>query len=116
GQVSMFYDAMIAKLITYGKDRQEALEQMRAALGKFVIRGISHNISFLQALVSHPRFMSGDIHTGFIGEEYSDGFSGADLTSEKAKVFLCVAAHIYLEDAYRACTISGQLPGRQRHI
>lgn len=116
GQVSMFYDAMVAKLITYGQNRKEALEQMQSSLGEFVIRGISHNISFLEAVMAHPRFASGDITTKFIEEEYPDGFFGAEITSETTKVFISVAALIYLEDAYRACTITGQMEGRQRLI
>lgn len=116
GQVSMFYDAMIAKLCTYGPTRTEALERMQSALGEYVIHGISHNISFLEAVMAHSRFASGDINTNFIDEEYPDGFFGAELTSETSKVFLAVAVHIFLEDARRACTINGQLPGRQRQI
>lgn len=116
GQVSMFYDAMVAKLITYGKNRQEALETMQSALGEFIIRGISHNISFLEALMAHKRFAAGDITTKFIEEEYPDGFFGAQINSETTKVFLAVGAHIYLEDARRACTINNQMEGRQRQI
>lgn len=116
GQVSMFYDAMIAKLITYGKTRKEAIEQMQMALGEYVIRGVSHNISFLEAVMGHAHFASGDISTKFIEEEYPDGFFGAQLTSETTRVFLAVAMHTFLEDARRAGTITGQLPGRQRHI
>jgi propionyl-CoA carboxylase alpha chain len=116
GQVSMFYDAMVAKLITYGKDRKEAIETMQSALGQYVIKGISHNISFLEAVMAHAKFSSGDINTNFIAEEYPDGFFGAELTSETTQVFLCVAMHIFLEDARRAITISGQMPGRQRLI
>lgn len=116
GQVSMFYDAMVAKLITHGTNRQQALEKMQSSLGEFVIRGISHNISFLEAVMAHPRFAAGDITTNFIQDEYPDGFFGAEITSETTKVFLSTAAHIYLEDAYRACTISGQMEGRQRQL
>jgi propionyl-CoA carboxylase alpha chain len=116
GQVSMFYDAMIAKLITYGANRKEAIENMQAALGQYVIRGVSHNISFLEAVMAHSHFAAGNITTHFIEEEYPDGFFGAELTSEMTKVFLCVGLHIFLEDAKRACTISGQMEGRQRHI
>ncbi|MDB2414945.1 acetyl/propionyl/methylcrotonyl-CoA carboxylase subunit alpha [Rickettsiales bacterium] len=114
GQVSMFYDAMVAKLCSYGDTRQEAIEHMQASLGKYLIRGISHNISFLEALMGHPRFASGDINTNFIEEEYPEGFFGAELTSESTKAFLCVGAYISLEDVKRAGTITGQLPGRQR--
>lgn len=116
GQVSMFYDAMISKLCTFGQTRAEAIEHMQSALGEYVIHGVTHNIGFLEALIGHERFKSGDINTNFIAEEYPDGFSGAELTSEKAKVFLCVAIYIHLEDAHRAITISDQIPGRQRVI
>ena len=107
---------MIAKLITYGRNRAQAIESMQSALGEYVIRGISHNISFLEALIAHKRFASGDINTNFIAQEYPDGFFGAELTSETTRVFLAVAAHIYLDDATRAARISGQMPGRERHI
>lgn len=116
GQVSMFYDAMIAKLITYGDDRKQAIENMQTALGKYVIRGVSHNISFLEAVMGHEKFMSGDITTKFIEQEYPEGFFGAELTSQTTKVFLAVAINIYIEDAKRAGTISGQVDGRHRLI
>ena len=116
GEVSMFYDAMIAKLCTHGATRKEATERMQAALGEYVIRGISHNISFLEAIMANPRFQKGDIATSFIAEEYPDGFLGAKLTSESSRIFLATAIHIYLTDAHRAARISGQLPGRRRQI
>ncbi len=116
GEVSMFYDAMIAKLCTHAPTRAEAIEYMQAALGDFVIRGISHNISFLEAVMSNPRFMKGDMSTNFIAEEYPDGFLGAELTSDITKVFLSVATHIYLTDAKRAAAITNQLAGRPRQI
>lgn len=116
GEVSMFYDPMVAKLITYGKDRTEAIKFMQGALGEYVISGISHNISFLEAVMAHPRFASGDISTNFIADEYPQGFSGAQLTEETTRVFLAVAVFVYLRDAHRAAAISGQVPGRQRQI
>jgi propionyl-CoA carboxylase alpha chain len=116
GEVSMFYDAMIAKLCTYAPTRAEATAQMQAALGEYVIRGISHNISFLEAIMANERFQSGDISTNFIAEEYPDGFLGAQLTSDTSRVFLAVALHIYLTDAQRAAQITGQLAGRERQI
>jgi len=108
-EVSMFYDAMIAKLCTYSDTRLGAIEQMKASLSTFVIQGISHNISFLEALINNPKFISGDIHTGFIEEEYPDGFSGAKLTSEITEVFLSTAIFIYLEEQKRAASINGQM-------
>jgi propionyl-CoA carboxylase alpha chain len=116
GQVSMFYDAMVAKLITYGSNRKEAIENMQSALGQYVIKGISHNISFLEAVMAHSKFASGDITTHFIAQEYPDGFFGAELTSDTTEVFISVAMYIFIEDAHRAITITGQMPGRQRLI
>lgn len=116
GEVSMFYDAMIAKLCTYGKDRNEALEHMKYALSSFVIQGISHNISFLEALVNHPRFAAGDIHTGFIDEEYPDGFSGAKLTSDINRVFLSTAIFCFIKQQERAASIQGQIDDQSDKI
>src|SRR3954468_3355353 len=77
GEVSMFYDPMIAKLVTWAPTRMEAIDAQVSALDQFVIDGISDNVDFLSALMQHPRFRSGDITTGFIAEEYPDGFYGA---------------------------------------
>lgn len=109
GEVSMYYDAMIAKLCTYSETRREAIEQMSKALSLFVIQGISHNISFLEALINHERFIKGDIHTGFIDEEYPDGFSGAKLTSVITEVFLATAIFIYITEQKRALSIPDQI-------
>ncbi len=116
GEVSMFYDAMIAKLITYGDDREQAINAMQHALGEYVIRGVAHNISFLEALMEHERFRKGDMSTNFIAEEYADGFSGANLDEEKTKVMLAVGTFVYLTDAHRAVTVSGQMDGQERQI
>ncbi|WP_375318611.1 acetyl-CoA carboxylase biotin carboxylase subunit [Candidatus Tisiphia endosymbiont of Oplodontha viridula] len=109
GEVSMFYDSMIAKLCTYGETREQAIEVMRSALSSYIIQGISHNISFLEAVISHPRFIVGDINTAFIEEEYPDGFSGASLTSEITKIFLATTIFIYMAEQKRASLISGQI-------
>ena len=116
GEVSMFYDPMVAKVCTYAPTRAEANEAMKKALSAYVIEGISHNMSFLEAILAHPRFVSGDISTNFIEQEYPGGFIGAELTSEITKVFLGVATTIFLRDAERAAKISGQTPGRERAI
>ncbi len=116
GEVSMFYDPMIAKLCSYGKTRDEAINYMKEALGDYVIRGVSHNISFLEAVMGHPRFVSGDIATSFIAEEYPDGFSGVGLTDETNRIFLATALHSYLTDVHRAANTSGQVPGRERQV
>jgi acetyl/propionyl-CoA carboxylase alpha subunit len=77
GEVSMFYDPMIAKLVTYAGTREEAIDRQVEALDSFVIEGIGHNVDFLSALMQHPRFRAGEITTGFIAEEYPEGFQGA---------------------------------------
>jgi propionyl-CoA carboxylase alpha chain len=116
GEVSMFYDAMVAKLITYGKNRAEAVERMQTALSEYVISGISHNISFLQAIFEHERFRAGNLSTKFIEQEYPKGFSGAELTEYKTKVLLSVGLYVYVKDAYRAAKITGQIPEKPRRI
>ncbi len=116
GEVSMFYDAMVAKVITYGETRSEAIKNMQSALGEYIIGGISHNISFLEALMAHPRFAEGNLSTNFIEQEYPDGFSGAELDEAKTKNMLSVGLFVYLKDAERAARISGQLPGLERRI
>ena len=79
GEIPMYYDSMIAKLIVHGKDRADAILKMQAALNEFVIRGIHSNIPFQAALMQHPRFHSGDFNTGFIAEEFPQGFSASDV-------------------------------------
>ncbi|AFC73326.1 acetyl/propionyl/methylcrotonyl-CoA carboxylase subunit alpha [Rickettsia montanensis] len=116
GEVSMFYDSMIAKLCTYGETREQAIELMRSALSSYIINGIAHNISFLEAVMLHPRFVSGDISTAFIQEEYPDGFSGASLTSEVTTVFLATAIFIYISEQRRASLISGNINNQANKI
>ncbi|AFC70971.1 acetyl-CoA carboxylase biotin carboxylase subunit [Rickettsia australis] len=116
GEVSMFYDSMIAKLCTYGETREQAIEVMRSALSSYIINGIAHNISFLEAVMLHPRFVSGDISTAFIQEEYPDGFSGASLTSEVTTVFLSTAIFIYISEQRRASLISGNINNQANKI
>jgi len=116
GEVSMFYDAMIAKVITHGDTRSDAIKYIQRALGEYVIGGISHNISFLEALMEHPRYAEGKLSTNFIEDEYPGGFFGAALDEEKNKALLSVGVFIYLRDAYRAVTTTGQLEGRARQI
>ena len=116
GEVSMFYDAMIAKLCTYSETREEAIELMKKSLGSFIIHGISHNISFLEALIHHERFGTGTIHTGFIDEEYPDGFSGAKLTSEINEVFLSTAILAFLTEQKRAVSLPNQLTDQSNKI
>lgn len=114
GEVSMFYDPMIAKLCSYGSTREQAIESMRDALGQFVIRGISHNISFIQAIFANPKFVAGDISTNFIEHEYKGGFTGATLTDEETAVMLISSVYVFLTCMKRDAQINGQLRGFSR--
>ncbi len=116
GEVSVYYDPMIAKVIASGESREEAIGHLRDALDGFYIDGVSHNISFLQALVGHPRFAAGDTTTDFIGEEYPDGFHPADVPHEQPAVPILVAAVINRRYVERAARISGQLPGHEHRV
>ena len=111
GEIPMFYDSMIAKLIVHGRDRGEAIAKMREALNAFVIRGISSNIPFQAALLAHPRFVAGDFNTGFIAENYAKGFSAADVKHEDPDFLVALAAYVQRRTRDRAARISGQLPG-----
>ena len=116
GEVSMFYDPMIAKLITYGQDRDDAINRMRAALDQFVIRGVSSNLPFLSALVAHEKFASGDINTNTIAEEYPEGFDAAAAAPEDPAPMVVVAAAMVRSYRDRAAKIDGQLDGHQRRV
>ncbi|MFS2112166.1 biotin carboxylase N-terminal domain-containing protein [Sphingomonas sp. Sphisp140] len=110
-EISMFYDPMIAKLITWGETRDEAADLQVAALDRFRIDGIGHNIDFLSALVQHPRFREGALTTGFIAEEYPEGFHGAPASDALKRKLAALAAVIDIERAERAAATSGQLNG-----
>ena len=105
----MFYDPMIAKLITWAPTRDEAADAQVAALDAFEIEGPGHNIDFLSALVQHPRFRSGNLTTGFIAEEYPDGFHGAPASPELLRQLAAIAAFAATAQADRARRIDGQL-------
>jgi propionyl-CoA carboxylase alpha chain len=109
GEVSMFYDPMIAKLITWGKTRDEAADLQIAALDRFEIEGLGHNIDFVSAIMQHPRFRSGELTTGFIAEEYPDGFHGAASTPELVKSLAAIAGFVATAEADRARHVDGQL-------
>ncbi|WP_300659514.1 acetyl/propionyl/methylcrotonyl-CoA carboxylase subunit alpha, partial [Hydrogenophaga sp.] len=111
GEIPMFYDSMIAKLIVHGKDRMDAIAKMREALNGFVIRGISSNIPFQAALLAHPKFVSGDFNTGFIAEHYSHGFRAEDVPHADADFLVALAAFVRRKSRERAAGLSGQLPG-----
>ncbi len=116
GEVSMFYDPMIAKLVTYGKDRNAAIARMQDALDAYYIRGVQHNISFLNALMVHPRFIEGRLTTNFIAEEYPDGFNAEMVPQDDPAKTIVVAAMIHRSYMDRAAHISGQLPSHEREV
>jgi len=111
GEIPMYYDSMIAKLIVHGTDRREAIAKMREALNGFVIRGVSSNIPFQSALLAHPKFVAGDFNTGFIAEHYAHGFRAEDVPHEEPKFLSALAAFVRRKSRERAAGISGQLPG-----
>ena len=111
GEIPMFYDSMIAKLIVHGRDRNDAIAKMRAALNGFVIRGISSNIPFQAALLAHPKFVTGEFNTGFIAEHYAKGFKAEDVPHDDPLFLVALAAFVRRKARERAAGISGQLPG-----
>lgn len=112
GEVSIFYDPMIAKLVTWGKTRDEAADLQIAALDQFEIEGLGHNIDFVSAIMQHPRFRSGDLTTGFIAEEYPDGFAGAAVADDIPPALAAIAGFIAAAEADRARRVDGQLGDR----
>jgi propionyl-CoA carboxylase alpha chain len=116
GEIPMYYDSMIAKLIVHGKDRTEAIEKMRFALNDFVIRGIHSNIPFQAALLQHPRFVSGDFTTGFIAEEYPDGFKKDSVQPADPKRLAALAAFMRYRYLEHIQMIDGQLAGHEMTI
>lgn len=116
GEIPMFYDSMIAKLIVHGRDRTEAIARMRQALNGFVIRGISSNIPFQSALLAHPDFGSGNFNTGFIAQHYAGGFQAEDVPHEDPLFLVALAGFIRRKAREREAGISGQLPGHEVRI
>jgi len=114
GEVSMFYDPMIAKLVTYGEDRTQAIERMQHALDEYYIDGVQHNISFLNALMVHPRFLEGRLTTNFIAEEYPDGFNSSDVPQEDPAKSIVITACVHRGHTDRASRLSGQMAGYER--
>jgi propionyl-CoA carboxylase alpha chain len=116
GEISMFYDPMIAKLITYGDDREEARARMCTALDRFLIRGVSSNLSFVAALMRHPRFIDGDMSTNMIGDEYPDGFDPLNSPMDDPAIIISVAGFMMRRHRDRAALIHGQLSGHERAV
>ena len=99
GEISMYYDPMIAKLVTYGSDRGEAIERMKDALDEYVIEGVSHNVSLCHDIMCNETYINGDTNTDFIKNEYGEKGFTVNFTPEKEKNLLCLTALIY--DAHR---------------
>jgi propionyl-CoA carboxylase alpha chain len=116
GQIPMFYDSMIAKLIVHGSDRLDAIARMREALNGFVIRGVSSNIPFQAALLAHPKFVAGDFNTGFIAQHFAQGFRAEDVSHEDPDFLVALAAAAYRRYRERAAGISGQMGGQAARI
>ena len=104
GEISMFYDPMIAKLCSYGPTRNAAIDRMRRALDEFYVRGVSHNVPFLAALMAHPRFVAGNLTTNFIAEEFKGGFTAAHLPPKDPAMLAAVAAVVDRIHAHRSGT------------
>ncbi|MCC5970631.1 MAG: acetyl/propionyl/methylcrotonyl-CoA carboxylase subunit alpha [Pararhodobacter sp.] len=116
GEISMYYDPMIAKLCTWGSTRAEAIEEMRLALDTFEVEGIGHNLPFCSAVMDHPRFVSGDITTAFIAEEYPDGFQGATLSDAVLRRVAAAAAAMNRMAEIRRTRISGRMDNHERKV
>ena len=116
GEISMYYDPMIAKLVAWGHDRHHAIATMRCALDAFHIRGVSHNIAFVAALMAHERFCDGRLTTNFIAEEYPDGFNPSNVTSDGADLMTAIAAIVHMACQLRAASIGGQNRGDERTV
>ncbi len=116
GEISMYYDPMIAKLCTWAPTRGAAIEEMRLALDTFEVEGIGHNLPFVGAVMDHPRFVSGDITTAFIAEEYPEGFQGATLDDATLRRMAAAAAAMNRVAEIRRTRISGTMDNHERKV
>jgi len=116
GEISMYYDPMIAKLCTWAPSREAAIEEMRLALDTFEVEGIGHNLPFLSAVMDHPRFVSGEITTAFIAEEYPEGFSGVSLPGDALRRVAAAAAAMYRVAEIRRTRVSGRMDNHERKV
>ncbi|MGP9791054.1 acetyl-CoA carboxylase biotin carboxylase subunit [Roseinatronobacter sp. NSM] len=116
GEISMYYDPMIAKLCTWAPTRGQAIDEMRLALDEFELEGIGHNLPFLSAVMDHPRFVSGDITTAFIAEEYPDGFEGATLAPDLLRRVAASACAMNRVAEIRRARISGRMDNHERVV
>ncbi|RFU11590.1 acetyl/propionyl/methylcrotonyl-CoA carboxylase subunit alpha [Rhodobacteraceae bacterium W635] len=116
GEISMYYDPMIAKLCTWAPTREAAIEAMRIALDSFEVEGIGHNLPFLSAVMDHPRFVSGEITTAFIAEEYPDGFEGVTLPEGELRRIAASAAAMHRVAEIRRARVSGRMDNHERVV
>ena len=116
GEISMYYDPMIAKLCTWGKDRSTAIDAMSDALGAFEVEGIGHNLPFLSAVMDHERFRSGNISTAFIEEEYPDGFKGVELGQNDSQKIAAACAVLNMIAQLRRTRITGTIANHRRVV
>jgi len=116
GEISMFYDPMIAKLCTWAPTRADAIEGMRNALDGFEVEGIGHNLPFLSAVMDHPKFISGEMTTAFIEEEFPDGFNGVTLDTDALKRIAASAAAMHRVAEIRRTRVSGRMDNHERKV
>ncbi|WP_299962709.1 acetyl/propionyl/methylcrotonyl-CoA carboxylase subunit alpha [uncultured Roseobacter sp.] len=116
GEISMYYDPMIAKLCTWAPTRDAAIEAMRVALDSFEVEGIGHNLPFLSAVMDHPKFTSGDMTTAFIGEEYPDGFEGVTLPEDELQRIAAACAAMHRVAEIRRARVSGRMDNHERKV
>ncbi len=116
GEISMYYDPMIAKLCSWGETRLSAIDAMGEALDRFEVEGIGHNLPFLSTVMQHSRFRSGNLTTGFIAEEFPDGFSGVAPETRAAERLAAIAAVIHHQVQSRAAQISGTIGNHRRIV
>jgi len=116
GEISMYYDPMIAKLCTWAPTRAEAIEEMRIALDTFEVEGIGHNLPFCSAVMDHPKFTSGEMTTAFIEEEFPDGFEGVTLSQDMLKRVAAAAAAMNRVAEIRRTRVSGRMDNHERKV
>ena len=116
GEISMYYDPMIAKLCTWGPDRASAIEAMRVALDRFEVEGIGHNLPFVAAVMDHPKFIAGEMTTAFIAEEYPDGFDGVTLGEDALKRIAAACAAMHRVAEIRRTRVSGRMDNHERKV
>ena len=116
GEISMYYDPMIAKLCTWAPTRAEAIEAMRNALDGFEVEGIGHNLPFLSAVMDHPIFMAGEMTTAFIEEQYPDGFEGVELPADALRKIAAACAAMHRVAEIRRTRVSGRMDNHERRI